>query len=167
MLALRCCVAGARHHICDHLDQAKLHAIVRVIEALDAVGLQLADFFRRDGAAAAAEYANVPGAALTQHVDHVLEVLDVATLVGRQRDGVGVFLQRGAHHVLDRAVVTEMDHLRALRLDDPSHDVDRSVVAIEQTGGGDEAQRRGFAAGSAGGDLVCGGTHGDSGHRVL
>jgi hypothetical protein len=29
----------------------------------------------------------------------------VAALVGRQRDGVGVFLQRRAHHVFHRAVV--------------------------------------------------------------
>jgi hypothetical protein len=40
-----------------------------------------------------------------------------------------------------RAVVAEVDHFRALRLDQPAHDVDRGVVAVEQAGGGDEAQR--------------------------
>ena len=81
------------------------------------------------------------GAALAQHVDHVLEVLDVAALVGGERDGVGVLLQRGAHHVLDRAVVAQVDDLGALRLDQPAHDVDRGVVAVEQARGGDETQR--------------------------
>ena len=43
---------------------------------------------------------------------------------------VGVFLQRGAHDVLDRAVVAEVDDFGALRLDQPAHDVDRGVVAV-------------------------------------
>ena len=160
--ALRGGAAGAFHHVLDHLDQAELHAVVRVVDALDAVGLQLADLLRRDRAAAAAEHAHVAGAALAQHVDHVLEVLDVAALVGRQRDGVGVFLQRGAHHVFHRAVVAEVDHLRALRLDDPPHDVDRRVVAIEQAGRGDETQWGGFGGRGGGGDVLGGGTHGNS-----
>ncbi len=74
-----------------------------------------------------------------------------------------VLLQRGAHHVLDRAVVAEVDHLRALRLDDPPHDVDRRVVAIEQAGRGDETQWGGFRLRGAGGDVLGGGTHGNSG----
>ncbi len=154
--------AGALHHVLDHLDQAELHAVVRVIDALDAVGLQFLDFLGRDGAAAAAEHAHVAGAALAQHVDHVLEVFDVAALVGRQRDRVGVFLQRGAHDIFHRAVVAEVNHFRALRLDDPPHDVDRRVVAIEQAGRGDETQRGGFRLRGAGGDVLGGGTHGNS-----
>jgi hypothetical protein len=66
---------------------------------------------------------DVAGVALLQHVDHVLEVLDVPALVAGQRDAVGVFLQRGAH-VLDAAVVAQVDHFRALRLDQAAHDVD-------------------------------------------
>ena len=80
-------------------------------------------------------------AALAQHVHHVLEVFDVAALIGRQRDGIGILLQGRAHHVLDAAVVAEVNHLRTLCLNKPAHDVDRRVVAVEQTGGGDEAQR--------------------------
>jgi hypothetical protein len=37
--------------------------------------------------------------------------------------------------------VAEVDHLDALALEDPPHDVDRGVVAVEQAGGGDEAHR--------------------------
>jgi hypothetical protein len=132
----------ARHDVLDHRDEAHVHAVVRMVDALDAVGLQLADLFRRDRAAAAAEHADVARPTLPEHVDHVLEVLDMATLVARQRDRVGVFLQRGAHDVLDRTVVAEVDDFRTLRLDQPPHDVDRGVVSVEQAGRGDEAQRR-------------------------
>ena len=37
------------------------------------------------------------------------------------------------------AVVAEVDHLAAGRLQDAPHDVDRRVVAVEQRGRGDEA----------------------------
>ena len=137
--------AGAAHHVLDHRDQAHVHAVVRVIDALDAVGLQFADLFRGDGAAAAAEHADVACAAFLQHVDHVLEVFDMTALVAGQRDGVGVFLQCGADHVLDAAVVAEVDDFGALRLDQPAHDVDGGIVAIEQAGGSDKPQRRGLA----------------------
>gem|GEM_PF-6008912 len=137
-------VAGAPDHVLDHLHQPHLHAVVGVVDALHAVGLQFADLLRGDGAAATTEHADVAGAALAQHVHHVLEVLDMAALVGRQRDGVGVFLQRRADHVFHRAVVAQVDHFRALRLDQPAHDVDGRVMAVEQAGGGDETQRAGF-----------------------
>jgi hypothetical protein len=144
-------------HVLDHRDQAHVHAVVRVVDALHAVGLQLADLLRRDGAAAAAEHLDVTGVALLQHVHHVLEVLDVPALVARERDAIGVFLQGGAHHVFDAAVVAQVHHFRALRLDQATHDVDRGVVAVEQAGGGDETQWRGFGrAGRKGGS---GGAH--------
>ena len=133
--------ARAAHHVLDHRDQAHVHAVVRVIDAFDTVGLQLADLFRGDGAAAAAEDFDMRSAAFLQHVDHVFEVFDMAALVGRQRDGVSIFLQRGADHILDAAVVAEVDDFGALRLDQPAHDVDGGVVAVEQTGGGNEPQR--------------------------
>src|SRR5690606_2438760 len=131
------------HHVLDHRHQPHVHAVIGVVDALDAVGLELPDLLRGDGAAATGEHLDVPGAALAQHVHHVLEVLDVAALVAGQGDAVGVLLQRGADHVLDRAVVAEVDDFRALGLDQAAHDVDRGVVAVEQAGGGDEAQRRG------------------------
>ena len=115
-----------------------------MVDALDAVGFELADFLGSNRAAAAGEHPDVAGVVLAQHVDHVLQVLDVAALVAGQRDAVGVFLQRGADHVLDRAVVAQVHHFRALRLDQPAHDVDRGVVAVEQAGRSDEAQRRRF-----------------------
>ena len=153
----------ALDHIFDHRDEAEVHAVVGVIDALDAVGLQFADFLRCDRAAAAAEHADVACAALLQHVDHVLEVLDVAALVAGQRDRIGILLQRRAHDILDRSVVAEMDHLGALRLDQAAHDVDRGVVAVEQAGCSNEAQRHLFAGWLGGGDVLDSRAHGGSG----
>src|SRR3546814_11428524 len=42
--------AHAAHHVLDHFHQAQLHAVVGVVDALDAVGFQLPDLFGRDGA---------------------------------------------------------------------------------------------------------------------
>src|SRR5699024_9706324 len=130
-----------------------------VIDALDAVILQLLDFFRRDGAAAAAENANMAGVVFGQHVDHVFEIFDMPALVGADGDGVGVFLQRGAHDVLHGAVVAQMNHLGALILDDAAHDVDGGVVTVEQAGGGDKAQRGRVSLGVARGNVLGGRAH--------
>ena len=146
----------AAHDVLDHRHQAHLHAVVGVVDALDAVVLQLADLLGRDRAAAAAEHPDVAGAALAQHVDHVLEVLDVAALVAatarcRRRLPAARRAPRPR-----RAVVAQVHHLDALRLDQPAHDVDRGVVAVEQAGGGDEAQRAASACGWASGTWLAG-----------
>ncbi len=84
----------------------------------------------------------MPRALLAEHVDRVLEVLEVAALVGAHRDPVGILLDRGAHDVRHAAVVTEVDDLGARRLDEPAHHVDRSVVPVEQRRSSHEAKRR-------------------------
>ena len=83
------------------------------------------------------------GAAFFQQIHHVLEELDVAALVGGDRDALGVLLDRGVDDLLDRAVVAEMDDLGALRLQDAAHDVDGRVMAVEQRRRGDDADRVG------------------------
>src|SRR5690606_35158540 len=78
---------------------------------------------------------------------------------------VGVLLQGRPYHVLDAAVVAQVHHFHALGLDQPAHDVDGRVVAVEQAGGGDEAQRGAFGLGL--GKLVGGSAHGRSGSGKL
>ena len=85
--------SAARDHVVDHALQAELLAVLRRVDARDAVVVQLADLGGHDHAAAAAEHLDVPAAALAQQVDHVLEELDVAALVGRDRDAVRVLLR--------------------------------------------------------------------------
>ena len=123
----------------DHPLQAEPLTVFRREDARDAVIVQLADLVGHDDAAAAAEHLHVRAAALAQQVDHVLEELDVAALIRRDGDAVRVLLQRAVDDLLDRAVVPEVDHLAAGRLQDAAHDVDRRVVAVEQARRRDEA----------------------------
>ncbi len=109
--------------------------------ARDAVLVQRGDLVGHDHAAAAAVDPDVAGAALTQQVDEVVEVLDVAALVRRHRDTLHVFCDRRGHDLVDRAIVPEVHDFGALALEDPPHDVDRGVVAVEQAGRGDEPDR--------------------------
>ncbi len=92
-----------------------------------------------DRAAAAAVDPHVGHAGLREAPHEVREELHVAALVGRDRDGVGGFLDGRLDELLDAAVVAEMDHLGALRLQQPAHDVDRGIVAVEEGRRGDDS----------------------------
>ena len=81
--------------------------------------------------------------------------------IGGDGDALHVFLQRGVDDLLHRAVVAEVDHLGAGRLQDAAHDVDRGIVAVEQRGGGDEAH---LVLRLVGTDLL---GNGQVGHGVL
>ncbi len=100
--------------------------------------MQFVDLVGDDHAATATEDLDVRAAPLAQQVEHVLEELDVTALVRRDGDAVRVLLQRASDDFLDRAIVTEVDHLATGRLQDAAHDVDRRVMTVEQAGGGDE-----------------------------
>jgi hypothetical protein len=65
----------------------------------------------------------------------------VAALVGADGDPLDVLLDGRLGDLVDRAVVTEVDDLAPLGLEEAPHDVDGGVVAVEQAGGGDEADR--------------------------
>ena len=126
-------------HRSDHSLQAEPLPVLGREDARDAVVVQLLDLGSDDDAATAAIDADVLAAALAQQVDHVLEELDVPALVRADRDALHVFLQRRGDDLLDRAVVTEMDHFGAHALQNAPHDVDRRIVAVEQRRRGDEA----------------------------
>ena len=77
-----------------------------------------------------------------QLVDQVLEVLDMAALIGADGYALGILLQRRRHHLRNASVMAEMDDLGPLGLQQTADDVDRRVVAVKQAGGGDEPERR-------------------------
>ena len=132
-------LVAALDHVVDHALEAHLLAVLGRVDACDAVVVQGRDLRRHDHPAAAAEHLDVLAAALAQEIEHVLEVLDVPALVGADRDALRVLLQRRRDHLVDRAVVAEVDHLAARGLEDAPHDVDRRVVAVEQRRRGHEA----------------------------
>ena len=124
----------------DHARQAELLAVLGREDAHPRRG-QPRDLVRDDDPAAAAEDPDVPGTGLGQQLRQVLEVLDVAALVGADRDALRVLLEHRVDDLADRAVVPEVHDLGALRLQDPPHDVDRGVVPVEQRGRGHEPHR--------------------------
>ncbi len=151
-----------RHQILNHGLKTQLHAVIRMIDALNAVADQLLNLLRRNGTAATAKHSDVLGIALAQHVHHVLEVLHVAALIRADRNAVGIFLQRCVDHVGHAAVVPQMNHLNALGLNQAAHDVDRRVMAVEQRRGRYKAQRRLGRSGSGSWNISGGTAHGGS-----
>ena len=138
---LRCEVdVAVADQLVDHSGQAEPLPVLRA-EDVHAARAQQLDLVGDDDPAATAEDPDVAGAALGQPLDEVAEVLDVPALVGADRHALHVLLHGGGHHLLDAAVVPEVDHLAALGLQDPPHDRDRRVVAVEQARRGHEPHR--------------------------
>jgi hypothetical protein len=112
--------------------------------------VQLFDLGGENGAPATSEDFDI-GFGLPQQVDHVLEKLDVATLVGSEGDPLDIFGDGAAHDLGHRPVMTEMDHLGPGGLEQPAHNVDGGVVAVEQGGGTDQAH---LVLRGVGGDIL-------------
>jgi hypothetical protein len=78
----------------------------------------------------------------------------MAALITGDGDTLYILLDSTVHNFLYRAVVAEVDNFGTAALHDTAHDIDGSVVTVEERGGGYEA------------DLVlwcvwCGLLHGD------
>jgi hypothetical protein len=78
-----------------------------------------------------------------------LQVLDVAALVGTDRDRVGVFLDSRIDNFFDRSIVPEMNHFGTGGLQNPAHDIDRYIVAVKQAGCGNHPNILTALSGSA------------------
>jgi hypothetical protein len=115
---------GFRHDLVDHSLQTHRLAVLGRIDARHAIGVQFLDLARYDDATTAAEDPDVLAATRLQQVDHVLEELDVATLVGGDGNSLHIFLQRRVDDLLYRTVVAEVNDLGAGRLQNAAHDVD-------------------------------------------
>ncbi len=135
----------------DHPGQAQALAVLRREDPADTVRLELGDLRGDDHPAATAVDVDVPAPLDPEAVDQVGEVLEVAALVGADGDALHILGDGGRHHLVDRAVVPEVDDLGPLGLEEAAHDVDGGVVTVEQGGGGDEAHRvPGHVQGDAG-----------------
>jgi len=93
------------HNIFDHLDQAQSHAIIGVVDAVNAIRFQFSDFIQRNGAAATAEYLDMPCPAFFELIDHETEILVMTTLVGRDCDRIGILLDGCTNDIQYAAVM--------------------------------------------------------------
>ena len=60
-------------------------------------------------------------------------------LVGSDRNGLHILLNRTVYNLLRGAVVPQVNHLDTGGLNDSAHDVDRGIVPIKERGRRDEA----------------------------
>ena len=82
-----------------------------MVNAFDAVSMQLLNFFRKDGSTTTAKDQYVTGISLIQQVLNVFEVLHVSALVGSHGNGLGVFLDCTVNDFVNTSVVTEVNNL--------------------------------------------------------
>jgi len=94
-----------------------------------------------DHATAAAENLDMTRAQLAQLVDQVFKILDMPALIGANSNGIGVFLNGRLDNLLHRSIVREVYDLGAACLQNPAHNIDRRVVAVEKARCGDKAER--------------------------
>ena len=125
-------------HGVDHGRQAHGLAVLGREDPGHPVALQVVDLVGHDGPAAPAVHPDVGPPGGPQPVDQVPEVLDVAALVGADGHPLHVLLDGRGHHLVHGPVVAQVDHLGPLGLQQPAHDVDGGVVAVEEAGRGDE-----------------------------
>ena len=110
-----------------------------MVNAFDAVRMQFFNFFRKDGSSASSVDSDVARPALVQEVLHVLEVLHVASLVGRHGNGLCIFLDGAVDHFIDAPVVSKVNDLASGSLHDAAHDVDGGIVPVKQARSRDDS----------------------------
>ncbi len=123
---------GILYQVVDHSLESHRTTVIRMVNACDAISMQLFDLGKQYRSAAAAEDLDMWRSFFAEQVVHIFEVLDVSALVRRHGDRLRIFLDSGVDHFFYRAVVPEVNHFAAGRLDDAAHDVDRSVVSVEK-----------------------------------
>ena len=121
------------HAFADHAHQPHALPIFRAKNP-HALRGQFANLRRHDHAAAAAKHLDMRTAALLQELRHVFEILDMPALIAAHANALHILLQRSGNHIIDRAVVPQMNHLAAKALQDAPHDVDAGIMAIKQRG---------------------------------
>ncbi len=84
----------------------------------------------RDCAAAAAENFDAGLAALAQKIDNFCEKFYVPTVITGNPNGAHVFLDRRAHDITDRAVITEINDLNPVTDEFVAARADRGIKIL-------------------------------------
>src|SRR5258708_11186596 len=67
-----------------------------------------------------------------QQVLHILKEFQVPALVGGDGDPLHIFLDGAFHYFRLRPVMSQVNDLSPLRLQEPPHDIDRGIMTIEE-----------------------------------
>ena len=115
----------------DHALQSHGTPIVGGIDARDAIVLEKLNFFWQDGSSTSTKDFDMGSSLFLKQVMYVFKKLNMPPLVGSNRNGLHILLNRTVYNFLRRAVVSQVNHLHSCGLDDAPHDVDRSIVPIK------------------------------------
>lgn len=124
--------------VVDHPLETHGPTVIRRVDPIHPVFLELVGFGRQNRSPSAPKDPNI-GSLIGKEIVHVLEELDVSALVRGHRYTLRILLNGAIDDLSDRSVVTQVDHLGTGPLEDPAHDVDCSVVTIEQRARGYDA----------------------------
>src|SRR6185312_4952630 len=122
-------------HIFNHSFQSHFPAIIRRIDAADPVCLQLFNFRWKDGSPAATKNADMSATAFRQQVFQVFKEFNMSALVRSDGNGLYIFFDRRFRNFLYTPVMPEMNHLHALALKYPAHDIDGGIMSVEERSG--------------------------------
>ena len=81
----------------------------------------------------------MPRSSLLKQVMYVFKKLHMPPLVGSDRNGLHILLNRTVYNLLRGAVVPQVNHLNTSGLNDSAHDIDRGIVPIKEGGRRDHA----------------------------
>ena len=96
--------------------------------------MQFFDFRREDSAAATTKNFDMPGTVFAEQVIHIFKKLNMTSLVGGEGNTLDIFLYCSRYDFPDGSVVPQVDNFGTGALEDSPHDIDRSIMAIEQGG---------------------------------
>src|SRR5699024_2331053 len=99
----------------------------------DTVIVQFLYFPRDNNPAATTKDFDMTSTQFLQKVNHIFKIFNMAALIGRNSDPLGIFLNGGVNNFFNGALVPEMNHFRSAGLKNAPHNVDRCVMTIKQT----------------------------------
>src|ERR1700737_1690176 len=73
-----------------------------------------------------------------QQVLHIFKEFQVSSLVGSDGDPLDIFLDGAFHYFRHRPVMSQVNDLSPLRLQEATHDIDRGIMTIEERSGRNE-----------------------------
>ena len=128
-------VALFQHEV-NHPLQPHAASVIGRKYLANAIPFDLGNFIRHDDPAAAAEHLDMPFATLSQKINNILEKFEMTSLIATDCDALSILLDSGRDNFLDRAIVTQVDHLCARGLQQTTDYVNRGIMTIKKTGGG-------------------------------
>src|SRR5699024_1242031 len=99
----------------------------------DTVIVQFLYFPRDNNPAATTKDFDMTSTQFLQKVNHIFKIFNMAALIGRNSDPLGIFLNGGVNNFFNGTVVAEMKHFLSAELKSALHNVDRRVMTYKQS----------------------------------